>query len=198
MTIVLATRNPGKISEIEALLTGVRVATAASFPGCPEPEESGRTFEENALIKARAVAGFTGKTALADDSGLEVDALGGAPGVHSARYAGATASDRDNMHRLLEALAGVADGDRTARFRCVMAVVAPDGRTWTSDGVCEGRILREPRGESGFGYDPLFVPAGYESTFAELDARTKNRISHRAMALRRIAEILGDLKDIPG
>ena len=198
MTIVLATHNPGKISEIEALLTGLRFATAASFPGCPEPEESGRTFEENALIKARAVAGFTGKTALADDSGLEVDALGGAPGVHSARYAGATASDRDNMRRLQEALAGVADGDRTARFRCVMAVVAPDGRTWTSDGVCEGRILREPRGESGFGYDPLFVPAGYESTFAELDARTKNRISHRAMALRRIADILGDFKDIPG
>ena len=198
MTIVLATRNPGKICEIEALLTGLRFATAASFPGCPEPEESGHTFEENALIKARAVAGFTGKTALADDSGLEVDALGGAPGVHSARYASATASDRDNMHRLLEALADVADGDRTARFRCVMAVVAPDGRTWTSDGLCEGRILREPRGESGFGYDPLFVPAGYESTFAELDARTKNRISHRAMALRRIAEILGDLKDIPG
>ncbi len=198
MTIVLATRNPGKISEIEALLTGVRVATAASFPGCPEPEESGRTFEENALIKARAVAGFTGKTALADDSGLEVDALGGAPGVHSARYAGATASDGDNMRRLLDALADVSDADRTARFRCVMAVVAPDGRTWTSDGVCEGRILREPRGESGFGYDPLFVPAGYDSTFAELDASTKNRISHRAMALRRIAETLGALKDIPG
>ena len=198
MTIVLATRNPGKISEIEALLTGVRVAPAASFPGCPEPEETGRTFEENVLIKARAVAGFTGKTTLADDSGLEVDALGGAPGVHSARYAGATASDRDNICRLLEALAGVADGDRTARFRCVMAVVVPDGRTWTSDGVCEGRILREPRGESGFGYDPLFVPAGYDSTFAELDARTKNRISHRAMALRRIAETLGALKDQPG
>ena len=196
MTIVLATRNPGKISEIEALLTGVRIATAASFPGCPEPKESGRTFEENALIKARAVAGFTGKTALADDSGLEVDALGGAPGVHSARYAGATASDGDNMGRLLDALSGVAD--RTARFRCVIAVVAPDGRTWTSDGVCEGRILREPRGESGFGYDPLFVPAGYDSTFAELDARMKNRISHRAMALRRIAETLGALKEIPG
>ena len=113
-------------------------------------------------------------------------------------FSPATASDRDNMRRLQEALAGVADGDRTARFRCVMAVVAPDGRTWTSDGVCEGRILREPRGESGFGYDPLFVPAGYESTFAELDARTKNRISHRAMALRRIADILGDFKDIPG
>ena len=196
MTIVLATRNPGKISEIEALLTGLRVATAASFPGCPEPEESGPTFEENALIKARAVAGFTGKTALADDSGLEVDALGGAPGVHSARYAGATASDGDNMGHLLDALSGVADADRTARFRCVIAVVAPDGRTWTSDGVCEGRILREPRGESGFGYDPLFVPAGYDSTFAELDASTKNRISHRAMALRRIAETLGALKDI--
>lgn len=198
MTIVLATRNPGKISEIEALLTGVRVAPAASFPGCPEPEESGRTFEENALIKARAVAGFTGKTALADDSGLEVDALGGAPGVRSARYAGASASDRDNMRRLLDALADVSYADRTARFRCVIAVVAPDGRTWTSDGVCEGRILREPRGESGFGYDPLFVPAGYDSTFAELDASTKNRISHRAMALRRIAETLGALKDIPG
>ena len=198
MTIVLATRNPGKISEIEALLTGLRVATAASFPGCPEPEESGRTFEENALIKARAVAGFTGKTALADDSGLEVDALCGAPGVRSARYAGATASDRDNMGRLLDALADASDADRTARFRCVIAVVAADGRTWTSDGVCEGRILREPRGESGFGYDPLFVPAGYDSTFAELDASTKNRISHRAMALRRIAETLGALKDIPG
>ena len=197
MTIVLATRNPGKISEIEALLTGLRVAPAASFPGCPEPEESGRTFEENALIKARAVAGFTGKTALADDSGLEVDALGGAPGVRSARYAGATASDEDNMRRLLDALSDVSDADRTARFRCVMAVVAPDGRTWTSDGVCEGRIHREPRGESGFGYDPLFVPAGYDSTFAELDASTKNRISHRAMALRRIAETLGALKDIP-
>jgi len=196
MTIVLATRNPGKISEIEALLTGVRIATAASFPGCPEPKESSRTFEENALIKARAVAGFTGKTALADDSGLEVDALGGAPGVHSARYAGATASDGDNMGRLLDALSGVAD--RTARFQCVIAVVAPDGRTWTSDGVCEGRILREPRGESGFGYDPLFVPAGYDSTFAELDARMKNRISHRAMALRRIAETLDALKEIPG
>ena len=197
MTLVLATRNPGKISEIKALLPGVRVAPAASFPGCPEPEETGRTFEENALIKARTVVLYTGRTALADDSGLEVDALDGAPGVRSARYAGPEATDRDNVLRLLDALDGISDADRTARFRCVMAVVAPDGRTWTAEGVCEGRILREPLGTSGFGYDPLFVPAGYENTFGELDAATKNRISHRAMALRRIAEVLKALSEVP-
>ena len=198
MTIVLATRNPGKISEIEALLPGVRCAPAASFPGCPEPEESGRTFEENALIKARAVSRYTGRTALADDSGLEVDALDGAPGVRSARYAGDRASDGENLRRLLDALDGVDEAGRAARFRCVVAVVAPDGGAWTAEGVCEGGILREPRGESGFGYDPVFVPAGYDKTFAELDAGVKNRISHRAMALRRIAEALNALPDTPG
>lgn len=198
MTIVLATRNPGKISEIEALLPGVRCAPAASFPGCPEPEESGRTFEENALIKARAVSRYTGRTALADDSGLEVDALDGAPGVRSARYAGDRASDGENLRRLLDALDGVDEAGRAARFRCVVAVVAPDGGAWTAEGVCEGGILREPRGESGFGYDPVFVPAGYDKTFAELDAGVKNRISHRAMALRRIAEALNALPDMPG
>ncbi len=198
MTIVLATRNPGKISEIEALLPGVRCAPAASFPGCPEPEESGRTFEENALIKARAVSRYTGRTALADDSGLEVDALDGAPGVRSARYAGDRASDGENLRRLLDALDGVDEAGRAARFRCVVAVVAPDGGAWTAEGVCEGGILREPRGESGFGYDPVFVPAGYDKTFAELDAGVKNRISHRAMALRRIAKALNALPDTPG
>ena len=198
MTIVLATRNPGKISEIEALLPGVRCAPAASFPGCPEPEESGRTFEENALIKARAVSRYTGRTALADDSGLEVDALDGAPGVRSARYAGDRASDGENLRRLLNALDGVDEAGRAARFRCVVAVVAPDGGAWTAEGVCEGGILREPRGESGFGYDPVFVPAGYDKTFAELDAGVKNRISHRAMALRRIAKALNALPDTPG
>ena len=198
MTIVLATRNPGKITEIEALLPGVRCAPAASFPGCPEPEESGRTFEENALIKARAVSRYTGRTALADDSGLEVDALDGAPGVRSARYAGDHASDGENLRRLLDALDGVDEAGRAARFRCVVAVVAPDGGAWTAEGVCEGGILREPRGESGFGYDPVFVPAGYDKTFAELDAGVKNRISHRAMALRRIAKALNALPDTPG
>ncbi|MCY3772840.1 MAG: RdgB/HAM1 family non-canonical purine NTP pyrophosphatase [Gemmatimonadetes bacterium] len=197
MPIVLATRNRGKISEIKALLPGVRFEPAASFPGCPEPEESGRTFEENALIKARAVARYTERTALADDSGLEVDALGGAPGVRSARYAGTDATDQDNLLRLLDALDGISDADRTARFRCVMAVAAPDGRTWTEEGVCEGRILREPRGTSGFGYDPLFVPAGYGNTFGELDAAIKNHISHRSMALRRIAGILKTLPGVP-
>ena len=197
MTLVLATRNPGKISEIKALLPGVRVAPAASFTGCPEPEETGRTFEENALIKARAVSLYTGKTALADDSGLEVDALDGAPGVHSARYAGRDPTDQDNIRRLLGALDGISDAERTARFRCVMAVVVPDGRTWTVEGACEGRILQAPRGDAGFGYDPLFVPEGYENTFAELDAGVKNRISHRALALQRIADVLKSLADHP-
>lgn len=197
MSIVLATRNPGKIVEIRALLPGMRFEPAAAFPGCPEPEETGGTFKENALIKARAVARYTGRSALADDSGLEVDALDGAPGVRSARYAGTDATDRDNILRLLDALDGISDADRTARFRCVMAVVAPDGRTWTAEGACEGRILREPRGTSGFGYDPLFVPAGYENTFGELDAAIKNRISHRSMALHRIAEVLKALPEVP-
>ena len=197
MSIVLATHNPGKIAEIKALLPGVRIRPAASFPGCPEPEETGRTFVENALIKARAVARYTGRTALADDSGLEVDALDGAPGVRSARYAGSDATDRDNLLRLLDALDGISDADRTARFRCVMAIAAPDGRTWTEEGACEGRILQEPRGESGFGYDPLFVPEGYENTFGELDASVKKRISHRAKALRRIADVLRALPDTP-
>ncbi len=197
MSIVLATRNRGKITEIKALLPGVRFETAASFPGCPEPEESGRTFEENALIKARAVARYTGRTALADDSGLEVDALDGAPGVRSARYAGPDATDRDNMLHLLDALDGISDADRTARFRCVMAVVTPGGRTWTEEGVCEGRILREPRGASGFGYDPLFVPSGHENSFGELDAAIKNRISHRSRALRLIADVLKTFPRVP-
>lgn len=196
MTLVLATRNPGKIAEIKALLPSVPVTAAASFAGCPEPDETGRTFEENALIKARAVSRYTGKTALADDSGLEVDALDGAPGVCSARYAGTDATDQDNIRRLLDALDGISDGGRTARFRCVVAVVVPDGRTWTAEGTCEGRILQTPRGDGGFGYDPLFVPAGYENTFAELDAGVKNRISHRALALGRIADVLKTLPDI--
>ena len=197
MTLVLATRNTGKISEIKALLPGVRVAPAASFTGCPTPEETGRTFEENALIKARAVSRYTGRTALADDSGLEVDALDGAPGVHSARYAGRDATDQDNIRRLLDALDGISDADRTARFRCVVAVVVPDGRTWTAEGACEGRILQAPQGDAGFGYDPLFVPAGYENTFGELDATVKNRISHRALALRRITDVLKTLAESP-
>ena len=197
MTLVLATRNTGKISEIKALLPGVTVAPAASFAGCPEPEETGRTFEENALIKARAVARYTGRTTLADDSGLEVDALDGAPGVHSARYAGGDATDQDNIRRLLDALDGISDADRTARFRCIVAVAVPDGRTWTAEGACEGRILQAPRGDAGFGYDPLFVPAGYENTFGELDTTVKNRISHRALALRRITDVLKTLAESP-
>lgn len=193
MIIVLATRNIGKIAEIKALLPHFQVLPAASYPGCPEPKETGQDFEANALLKARVITEFTGISSLADDSGLEVDALDGAPGVRSARYAGASATDKDNIDRLLEALRGIPDADRTARFRCVMALATSDGRTWTTEGVCEGCIVREPQGTSGFGYDPIFVPVDYENTFGELETNVKNRISHRAIALRHMLNVLQNL-----
>lgn len=196
MTIVLATRNLGKIAEITALLPDFQIAPAAAYTGCPEPKETGKNFEENALLKAQEIKEFTGESSLADDSGLEVDALDGAPGVRSARYAGTSATDRNNIDRLLDALDNVPEKDRSARFRCVMAVAASDGRTWTTKGVCEGYIARKPRGNFGFGYDPIFVPLGYDKTFAELDTIVKNRISHRAIALRHMLKILQDLLNI--
>ena len=193
--IVLATRNQGKVRELRDLLADlkVKVVPVSEFPGCPEVEETGETFEENALLKARAVAAFTGELALADDSGLEVDALGGRPGVRSARFAGPEASDEENNRKLLELLREVPAEGRTARFRSVVAIASPSGRAATAEGFCEGLIGFEPRGQGGFGYDPLFiVPDG--STFAELDERTKNRISHRGLAFRnakaRLAEFL--------
>lgn len=195
MTIVLATRNDGKIAEMRELLadSGWTVRSCRDFPGCPLVEETGSTFAENAILKARAVAQFIGHLALADDSGLEVDALDGAPGIHSARFTGADATNESNNAALLERLAGVSDAERTARFRCVIAVVAPDGRVWTVEGVCEGRIGTVPRGTAGFGYDPLFIPAGHEQTFAELDRETKNRISHRGQAIRAVSMLLRSL-----
>ncbi|MCL5045773.1 MAG: XTP/dITP diphosphatase [Actinobacteria bacterium] len=193
--IVLATRNQGKVRELRDLLAdlNVRVIPVSEFPGCPEVDETGETFEENALLKARAVAAFTGEIALADDSGLEVDALGGLPGVRSARFAGPGASDEDNNRKLLELLRGVPAERRTARFQSVVAIASPSGKAVTAEGSCEGTIGFEPRGEGGFGYDPLFViPGG--STLAVIDERTKNRISHRGMAFRnakaRLAEFL--------
>jgi len=190
--IVIASRNPGKIAEFRELLRGfpVEVLALVDFPGIPEVQETGSTFRENALLKARPVTAATGLIALADDSGLEVDYLGGAPGVYSSRYAGPGHDDRANNRKLLAALEGVPLYKRTARFRCVIAITTPRGNEYFSEGVCEGKITLAPRGEGGFGYDPLFLVPSLGKTFAELGPAVKNQISHRAQALRAVREML--------
>ncbi len=185
---IFATRNRGKLREAAAILGGSVELIGAEEAGLPEVEETGETFDENASLKAEAAAAATGLPSLADDSGLCVDALGGQPGVRSARYGGpgieaGSAGDAERRRRLLEALREVPDERRTARFVCVVALAAPGVPTRLARGVCEGRIAREERGAGGFGYDPVFVPAGHDRTFAELPAETKNRLSHRARAL---------------
>lgn len=192
---MLATRNQGKVSELEQLLagTGIAVVSLAAFPAAPEVEETGETFAANALLKAQAAARHTGLVALADDSGLEVDALGGRPGVYSARFAGPHASDADNNRKLLDLLASVPDAQRTCRFRSAVAIVRPDGRSDVAEGACEGRVLHSPRGTDGFGYDPLFLVPELGKTFAELSIDEKNQISHRGRALRLALELLPGL-----
>jgi XTP/dITP diphosphohydrolase len=184
MRILIASTNDGKLREYERLLSGIPdlvLETMATLGVTVEVDEDRDTFEANAVKKATEVAAATGLVCLADDSGLEVDALGGRPGVRSARYSGPGATDASNNARLLEELAR--ETNRTARFRCAIAVVAPDGTLIaSSDGACEGRIGREMRGTHGFGYDPLFIPDGEEKTLAELGPERKNEISHRAMA----------------
>ena len=191
MSLLIATRNRHKLEEIRAILRlpGLTLAGADDRPGLPEVEEDADTFEGNARKKAQALAAAGHCWTLADDSGLEVAALNGAPGVHSARYAGPGADTAANNAMLLRALAGVSD--RRACFRCVLALAAPDGRVWTVEGRCAGKILKAPRGREGFGYDPLFVPDGYDRTFAELGAAEKNAISHRAVALRHAVAAWG-------
>ena len=190
--IVLATANPGKIRELRSLLPpNVEVVSAPAL-GIRLPPETGETFVENALLKARVAAQESGLIALADDSGLEVDALGGRPGVHSARYAGEHADDAQNIARLLRELRDVPRSQRTARFRAVVAIVAPDGREAIFEGTIEGYIAEKPRGRGGFGYDPVFIPCGYDRTFAEMTLEEKNRLSHRAQALQRAVPILLD------
>jgi len=193
--LVLATNNKGKVKELKEMLADlpVEVLSLEAYPELAEIEENGATFEENALIKARAVAGFTGLTAMADDSGLEVDYLSGAPGIYSARFAGEPKSDEANNAKLLKELIGVPAEQRTARFRCVIAVVCPDGREFTAHGTCEGTIGFQPSGQGGFGYDPLFYVPEFGKTFAELELVTKNRISHRGRALKEAIKILKDM-----
>lgn len=189
MKIVLATRNPGKVTELRALLADlpVELISAADVEGAPEVEEDAPTLEGNARKKAEALHRHTGLPALADDTGLEVDALGGAPGVHSARFAGPDADDAANRAKLLSDLDGAAD--RSARFRTVLAFTEGD-EVHVSDGVCEGYITEGERGSGGFGYDALFQPEGETQTFAEMPAEAKNRISHRGRALRQFANFL--------
>ncbi len=191
-TVVVATFNRHKLREITGILPGLdlELKSLADFPGAVPPDEDGATLEENALKKARSAAAFTGLWALADDTGLEVDALGGAPGVRSARYAGEAATPAGNNALLLAELSGVPPEKRTARFVCVMALVPPSGEPVISRGVLEGRICAGPRGGEGFGYDPLFELAGSARTLAELTAAEKNSLSHRALALKGILPAL--------
>ena len=189
MTVLLvATHNRGKVREYAQLLKDLPVhLTFLDEVGITqEVPETGSTFEENAVLKARAYARESGLLTLADDSGLEVDALGGAPGVHSARYAGPNATDADRIHKLLKALAGVPPEQRNARFRCVIAVATPEGEVITAEGIVEGRITDVPRGTYGFGYDPVFYLPELGKTMAELPPEEKNRLSHRARAAQAI------------
>ena len=195
MRIVVATGNRGKLKELNTLLDplGVEVRSMADYPDLPEVIEDGETFAENAIKKARAVSAATGEIALADDSGLEVDFLEGAPGVHSARFAGEEKNDRANNEKLLRLLEGVPADRRGARFKCVVALSLSDGQIFTAEGSCEGVIGTAPRGEEGFGYDPLFIVPDLGKTFAELDMDTKNSISHRGKAFRLAREIIEGL-----
>ncbi len=195
--IILATRNPGKLREIRAILSGLpfRIEGLDAVPGIPEIpeipeiEETGETLEENALLKARTVYRLTALPSISDDSGLEVDFLGGAPGVRSARFAGENATYDDNNRKLLAMLSGAAGGERRARFRCVAAYVGP-GIEHLREGRCDGQIAHGAKGGNGFGYDPLFIPDGYEMTFGEISPEIKNSISHRSRAFRSIGEYL--------
>ncbi len=178
--LVLASSKFGKIREIQALLPDYPIAAQSAFD-IQDAEETGQSFVENAIIKARNAALYSGLPAIADDSGLVVDALFGQPGVLSARYAGVGAGDQENVQKLLQALEGVPDVQRTARFVCVMVFMqhAEDPLPVITQGVWEGRILHQPKGDNGFGYDPVFIPAGFKKTFAEMGLRIKNKISHQ-------------------
>lgn len=189
--LVLATKNPGKVLEIKEILRNLplEVVALSAYGDIPDIQEDGETFEDNAICKALATAKATGEVALADDSGLEVDALHGAPGVHSARFAGedlprGRERDKTNYEKLLSLLKGIEGAKRTARFRCVVAIAAPSGKVRLAEGICEGKIAIASDGCGGFGYDPVFIPLGYTRSFAALPQDVKNAMSHRAVALK--------------
>lgn len=190
--ILVASGNKGKLREFGELLRGVvdTILSPADFPGFPDVVEDGDTFEANAIKKARSAAIFTGKPVLADDSGLAVDSLKGRPGVYSARFAGENASDADNNALLLREMEGVPREERTGAFHCVIALCFPDGSCQTFDGMLKGEILEAPRGEGGFGYDPLFLVPEYGQTLSELSMEVKNSISHRGRAMQLLKEAM--------
>lgn len=200
--IVLATRNVGKIKEFRRILDeihsdSIELVGLEHFPELADVEETGQTFLENALLKARAVSAQTGLPAIADDSGLCIDALDGSPGIFSARWSGTHGNDRANIEKVLMQLESVKDRDRGAHFTCVSAFVMPDGSETTAEGILAGRILTVPIGDHGFGYDPIFLPLGSALSLAQLDAREKDEISHRGQSLRaiapRVAAMMGTL-----
>lgn len=194
-SVLIATNNAGKARDFEALFEpySIQVLTLADLEEAIEVEETGTTFEENAILKAESVAKELGMLVIADDSGLEVDVLNGEPGVYSARYAGANKNDNHNIDKLLVEMQNVADQNRTARFRCVLAVAGPAIDTMTFEGSCEGAILRERQGANGFGYDPIFYVPSKNCSMAQLSPEEKGQISHRGAALKKLAQQLPTL-----
>ncbi|MGR0120506.1 XTP/dITP diphosphatase [Bacillus halotolerans] len=189
---IIATHNPGKVKEFKEILEpkGYEVKSLAEIGFTDEIEETGHTFEENAILKAEAVAKAVNKMVIADDSGLSIDNLGGRPGVYSARYAGEQKDDQANIDKVLSELRGIEKEQRTARFRCALAVSIPGEETKTVEGHVEGYIAEESRGEYGFGYDPIFIVKDKDKTMAELTSDEKNKISHRADALKKLSKLL--------
>lgn len=199
--LLIATTNRAKFAEVQAYLLDfpLIIRSLESMNDRPTVVEDGATFEENALKKARTLAQYSGRLTLADDSGLEVDALHGAPGIYSARYSGEEGNDEKNNEKLLRELHGIPDQQRTARFVCALALRAPDsfgGKEWLVRESCEGRITLAPRGSQGFGYDPVFFFPAYGKTFGEIDRKTKAAVSHRGKALRKLKDILRSLGDL--
>ncbi|USK38130.1 XTP/dITP diphosphatase [Cytobacillus firmus] len=190
--VIIATKNAGKAREFERMFKplGYQVKTLLDYPDFQDVEETGSTFEENAILKAEAVSKAFGRMVIADDSGLIIDALGGKPGIYSARYAGEGKNDQKNMEKVLDELESIPDDKRQARFYCALAIAAPGKRTETVAGTCEGRILREKRGTYGFGYDPIFYSEEKGKAMAELMPEEKSEISHRANALQKLEELL--------
>jgi XTP/dITP diphosphohydrolase len=195
--VALASRNPGKLREIRSILAeagiDLRIESPEAFPGWEAPSEDAPDYAGNALLKARSLAAFTGIPALADDSGIEVDALGGGPGPRSARFAGDDATDEENLLELLEIVRATPSARRGARYRCVAVLVTPPAAETASEGTVEGTLITEARGSGGFGYDPIFVPKGEKRTMAELSPEEKDRISHRGKAFRGLVPALREL-----
>ncbi|KMY54944.1 nucleoside-triphosphate diphosphatase [Bacillus sp. FJAT-27231] len=193
--VIIATKNEGKAKEFSSLFAdyGIEVQTLLDYPSLPDVEETGHTFEENAVLKAEAIADETGQLVIADDSGLSIDALDGRPGVYSARYAGAKKDDEANIQKVLAELKGVPEEKRTARFHCVLAIARPGEKTVTVSGACEGKITSEKQGANGFGYDPIFWVEDFQKTMAELQPEEKNSISHRGWAMKKLGALLPEI-----